>query len=309
MLHFHSFEEVELANAWATIGAFDGVHAGHQVILAPLIQEAHAAGSPAVVVTFYPHPMVVLRGIDEPFYLTSPEERAYLLGELGIDAVVTLTFDLQLAAQSAQEFMQNMQRHLGLRQLWVGNDFALGRHRQGDLPTLERLGQKMGYHLHITPEVTVSGERVSSSQIRALLKEGQAAKAARMLGRPYAIEGAVVHGDGRGRGLGIPTANLDFWPEKIIPAHGVYATWAWVQNHTERVPAVTNVGVRPTFEGHATRIEAHLLDYDQDLYDQSVRLEFLEYIRPEKRFDSVEALLEQINADTQRAREVFTNAA
>ncbi len=228
MEHLHSFEETTLKSAWATIGTFDGVHRGHQAILVPMLQAAHAAGSPAVVVTFYPHPVAVLRGISEPICLTSPDERAHLLGRLGVDVVLTLSFDRALAAWSAQEFMQRMSERLGLRQLWVGNDFALGRNRQGDIPTLRAIGQELGYTVHVTDEVVIEGERVSSSQIRSLLRGGDVRQAARLLGRPYVLEGTVAHGDGRGRDLGFPTANVDFWPEKIAPAYGVYATWTWV---------------------------------------------------------------------------------
>jgi riboflavin kinase / FMN adenylyltransferase len=314
MLHFHSFEEVTLSNAWATIGTFDGVHRGHLAILAPLVKAAHAAGNPAAVVTFYPHPVAVLRGIQDPYYLTTPDERADLLGAVGIDAVITLTFDHALAALTAEEFMQRVKRHLGLRELWVGYDFALGRNRQGDIPTLRRLGEEMGYDLRVIEEISLGGMKVSSSQIRGLLAEGKVAQAAQQLGRPYSLEGEVIHGDGRGKGLGIPTANLAVWPHKIVPAKGVYATWTWVKDsqsaEAQRVPAVTNVGVRPTFENQPElpRIEAHLLDFDHDLYDQTVKLEFLEYLRPEQRFASIDALLAQIAQDTNRAKEVFSHA-
>ena len=343
MRHFHSLEEVELKNAWATIGAFDGVHRGHQAILAPLIKEAHAAGCPAVVVTFFPHPAVVLRGARSAHYLTTPDERAALLGQVGIDAVVTLAFNPEMAALSAQQFMQLMKYHLGLRQLWVGYDFALGRNRQGDIPTLRRLGEELGYSVRVIAEVTQGGGAVSSSQVRALLREGNVGQAARLLGRPYHISGEVVHGDARGRKLGIPTANLAPWTGKIVPANGVYATWAWVpptpssadgrevaagntpaaggsweetagRAHipasSQRVAAVTSIGVNPTFENQpdSPRIEAHLLNFDRDLYGQNVTLEFLEYLRPELRFPSVEALLAQIVNDIDRAKEIFAQA-
>lgn len=316
MRHFHSLEEVELKNAWATIGAFDGVHRGHQAILAPLVAEAHAAGCPAVVVTFFPHPAVVLRSVHNPHYLSTPDERAALLGELGIDAVITLAFTSELAALTAPEFMHLLKGHLGLRQLWVGYDFALGRNRQGDIPTLRRLGEEMGYSVRVIPEITQGGASVSSSQVRALVREGNVGQAARLLGRPYRLSGEVVHGDARGRTIGIPTANLSPWPGKIVPATGVYATWAWVPAAEStlrgeiRVQAVTNIGLRPTFAGQpdAPRIEAHLLNFERDLYGQTISLEFLEHLRPEQRFPSVDALLAQIALDKERAKEVFSHA-
>jgi riboflavin kinase / FMN adenylyltransferase len=308
MEHFHSFEEASIKNAWATIGTFDGVHRGHQAILMPMVQAAHAAGNPVVVVTFFPHPVTVLRGIQEPISLTTPDERAHLLGALGVDAVITLTFDRALASLTAEEFMRMMNARLGLRQLWVGDDFALGRNRQGDIPTLRAIGDQLGYTLHVTSEVDVDGERVSSSLIRGLVRKGEVAQAARLLGRPYSLAGPVAHGDGRGRGLGFPTANVDYWPGKISPAYGVYVTWTWVDG--QRIPSVTSVGVRPTFDppGSTPRVEAFLIDYEANLYDRPVSVEFLKFLRPELRFSSVQALIDQMVLDTQNAREVLAHA-
>ncbi len=310
MLHFHSLDGLELHHTWATIGMFDGVHRGHQSILSLLVQEAHAAGSLAVVITFFPHPAVVLRGVQEPIYLTTSEERAELMGRLGVDVVVTLTFDQQLAAMSAEEFMRRASASLGLRRLLVGFDFALGRNRQGDIPTLRHLGEELGYGVQVIPEVSVDSARVSSSQIRKLVQEGSVEQAARALGRPYAIEGRVIQGDRRGRQLGFPTANLDYWPKKILPANGVYATWAWVGGsfaNSERIPSVTNIGVRPTFQGVEQRVEAHLLNFNRDLYGQPLKLEFVAFLRPEQRFSSIDALAAQISADKQRAQEILAD--
>ncbi len=315
MEHFRSLEEAgsspAMQGAWATIGTFDGVHRGHQAILKPLVDDAHSAGAPAVIVTFHPHPMVVLRGAEENFYLTCPNERARLLSALGIDAVVTLTFDRALAALSAEEFMRRVSRALALRQLWVGDDFALGRNRQGDIPTLEKLGEALGYRLRVTAEVDEIDNgraRISSSLIREMLRQGQAAQAARLLGRPYSVEGPVIHGDGRGRGLGFPTANIGYWRGKLMPAFGVYATWAWIGDR--RVASVTSVGVRPTFDltPGVPQVEAYLLDFNENLYGQTVRVDFLEFMRPELRFDSARALIDQMILDTQNAREVLAHA-
>jgi riboflavin kinase/FMN adenylyltransferase len=309
MEHLHSFEEIALQAAWATIGTFDGVHRGHHAIVSPMVEAAHAAGSPAVVVTFSPHPVAVLRGIQEPMCLTTPDERARLLEGLGIDVVLTLTFDQALAGLSAQDFMQRLSERLGLRQLWVGNDFALGRNRQGDIPTLREIGRDLGYTVHVASEIAIDGERISSSQIRNLLREGNVHQADRLLGRPYHMEGPVTHGDGRGRGLGFPTANVDYPVQKILPRYGVYATWAWVDG--QRLPSVTSLGVRPTFDSPDSkpRLEAFLIDFDKDLYGQHVRVEFLEFLRSELRFDSVQALIDQMVLDTQNAREVLAHAA
>jgi riboflavin kinase / FMN adenylyltransferase len=335
MDHFHSFEEIRRrlpaagknptapdgaflagsAGCFATIGTYDGVHRGHQAILSPLVEKAHAAGAKAVVVTFHPHPIVLLRGIDQPYYLNTPEERAQLLGDLGIDAVVTLTFDRALAGLTADEFMQQMSSALNLRELWVGSDFALGRNRQGDITALAEIGRRLGYELRIIPlagqvdEASGAEERISSSRIRELVRAGQVSRAAQMLGRPYALEGPVEHGEARGRGLGFPTANVAYWSEKITPAYGVYATWAWLG--PRRIPSVTSVGVRPTFDNPPSlpRVEAYLIDFDEDLYGKELRVEFLEFLRPELRFNSAEELIDQMILDTQNAREVLAHAA
>jgi riboflavin kinase / FMN adenylyltransferase len=305
MQHFLTLENVDLQAAFVTIGAFDGVHIGHQILLKQMVQAAHAVGSPAVVVTFFPHPLVVLRGLQTPHYLTGPEERAALLGAAGVDVVITLTFTPEFASLSAREFTSLLSRHLGMRQLWAGFNFALGRNREGDIPTLERLGVEMGFTLHILAPVTQEDAAVSSSQIRALLGSGSVATAARLLGRQYSVEGPVVHGDARGRSIGIPTANIQTWAQQIVPANGVYACWCSVAG--ERIPSVTNIGLRPTFENQSPqpRIETHLFDFHSELYGQIVRLEFVEFLRPEERFSSVEALLAQIHTDITHAKEIL----
>lgn len=305
MLHHTSLQDLHLQDAWLTIGSFDGVHKGHQAILHKLIAGAHAAGAPAVVLTFYPHPSIVLRGRSGPFYLTSPEERARLLGELGVDRVITLTFDQELASQTARQFVQAMCDHLGLRHLYVGHDFALGRGRQGDLPFLQNLGNEMGFSVNVMHPIRSQGQVISSSRIRAALLEGDVRQANAMLGRRYPVSGEVVAGDGRGRTIGIPTANLDIWPERLLPRSGVYACLAGVDGQIRR--AVVNIGVRPTFENQETlpRLEAHLLDYAGDLYGKDMTIFFVSRLRDEQRFSSFQDLVTQIHADIQRAKKIL----
>jgi riboflavin kinase / FMN adenylyltransferase len=305
MDHHYSLENLHLSNTWVTIGSFDGVHIGHQSIIAQMVSAAHTDRAQAVVITFHPHPVEVLRGDQGPFYLTTPEERADLLANLGVDATVTLKFDNTLSALDADEFIADISSHLGLRQLWLGPDFALGHNRQGTIPVLQELGLKYGYEVHVVPIINSEVGKVSSRQIRSYLQEGKVALAARMLGRPYSILGNVVRGDGRGKGIGIPTANLEVWPKRVLPAIGVYATRAYIEN--QPFPSVTNIGIRPTFENQpvTARIETHLLDFDRDLYGQSIRLEFIDMIRPEKRFPSIEALVRQIHQDIEKTREVL----
>ncbi|MDD5369220.1 MAG: bifunctional riboflavin kinase/FAD synthetase [Anaerolineaceae bacterium] len=305
MQQYASLVELNAPESWLTIGSFDGVHRGHQEILKNLVSGAHAVGAQAVVLTFYPHPSVVLRGQSGPFYLCTPEDRSQLLGEWGADVVITLPFTRELANASASDFMAGLKQKLHMSRLWVGFNFTLGRNREGDVPTLKRLGDLLGYQLEVIPPVEVDGELVSSSQIRGLLAGGNVSRAAQMLGRLYAVEGKVVPGDARGRQLGIPTANLSLWPEWMLPENGVYAGWALVDG--ERHATVINIGSRPTFEASPVpiRLEAHLLDFDQDLYNHSVRIEFVERLRNEQRFASVADLLMQIQDDIRSARGIL----
>lgn len=305
MQHHLSLEDVALEGAWVTIGSFDGVHRGHQAIINQLVHGAHAAGQPAVVVTFFPHPVVVLRGVHGPIYLTSDDERARLLADLGVDHVITHTFDQELASQTAQQFMQTLVDHLRLARLVVGFNFALGRDRQGDIPTLRQMGETLGYTVEVVAPTEINGQAISSTRIRQLITQGQVSEATQLLGRWYRLSGRVVHGDGRGHTIGIPTANLSIWPERVVPSLGVYATLASIHNH--RVPAVTNIGLRPTFETNPVlpRIESHLLDYSEDLYDMELQLDFVKFLRSEQRFSSPTALIDQIHQDILNAREVL----
>lgn len=306
MIHYSSIEEVTLQESWLTIGVFDGVHRGHQEILRHLTEGAHTHAVPAVALTFWPHPAVVLGKRDDLKCLTTPEERAQLLGDCGVDVVITQPFTPELANLSARDFMRLVSEHLGLRSLWTGYDFALGRGREGTAEHLTALGKEFGYHVHTLSAVQNGGHTLSSSLIRQRIAAGQVESAAQALGRYYALSGTVVHGDGRGRKINIPTANIDYPRSKIIPANGVYATWAWVGG--ERIPAATNIGINPTFTPNkqTPNVEAHLLGFDRDLYGQMVRLEFVRRLRDELKFSSVEALLEQIRADIRQTREILS---
>ncbi|HEX9616886.1 MAG TPA: bifunctional riboflavin kinase/FAD synthetase [Anaerolineales bacterium] len=307
MPHYRSLEGIHLNNSWLTIGSFDGVHLGHQAIVKRLAQGAHEAGSQAVVLTFYPHPAVVLGKRKDPFYLTASDERADLLEAYGADVVITNPFDRAVAATSASDFIQKLKANLGLAHLLVGPDFALGRNREGDVPTLRKLGETFGYTLEIMPPVEAGGEVVSSSRIRALLAGGKVGMAARLLGRPYRVGGQVITGDGRGRSIGIPTANLDVWTERALPKAGVYVCRAIIDGKPWR--AVTNVGVRPTFESEPVppRVETHILDFLDPIYGRQIQLDFLARLRDEQRFPSVQALVEQIHRDIRETREYFAN--
>jgi riboflavin kinase/FMN adenylyltransferase len=307
MQHFWSLDEVQVTDTWLTIGSFDGVHLGHQSVVSKLVAGAHTIGAPAVVLTFYPHPSIVLRGYNYPFYLTTPNEKARLLGESGVDVIITHPFNKQVANTTAAEFMHGLHQHLNILHLYVGYDFALGKDRQGDIATLKDLGEKYDYTVEQMEPLIIDGDTVSSSRIRFLLGAGQVDKAAELLGRNFTIEGKVELGDRRGILLGFPTANLDIWPAQAIPAAGVYVCRAEVRG--KKWGAVTNIGVRPTFEFQPVppRVETHILDFDQDIYGENLRLEFITRLRGEQRFADVDALKEQINKDSQAAREMLAS--
>ena len=306
MQQYKSLDAIRLQNAWLTIGIFDGVHRGHQEILHLLISGAHTAGEPAVVLTFSPHPAVVLGGKSDFKYLTTLEERAELLGSYGVDMVITQTFDRALADQSAEAFMQQLSKTLGLRALVIGYDTALGRGREANAARLAVIGQEQGFSVQVVPALTDAAGVISSTRIRRAVLAGNVAEAAAELGRPFSITGPVVHGDGRGHTINIPTANISIPADQIMPAYGIYACRAWVNG--QPYLAATSLGVRPTFYGDqlpAPTIEAHLLDFRQDLYGQKVKLEFMEYLRPEEKYDSVGALLEQIQKDIEKTRAIL----
>jgi len=305
MQHYWSLDDVQLTDTWLTIGSFDGVHRGHQSVVSKLVAGAHEYGAPAVVLTFYPHPSTILRGYDYAFYLTTPEERARLLGDFGVDVVITHPFNQQVANMSARDFMLRLDQHLKIQHLQVGYDFALGKDRQGNVEMLRKLGDELDYSLRQIGPLVLDGDTVSSSRIRFLLGAGQVDKAGDLLGRNFSIEGKIEHGDRRGVTLGFPTANLAVWSAQAIPAAGVYVCRAEFAGETWG--AVTNIGVRPTFESEpvSPRVEAHLLDFDQDIYGENLRLEFIARLRGEIRFPNVEALVEQIQADSQSARKLL----
>jgi len=304
MHQYNSLDTIRLHNVWLTIGIFDGVHRGHQEILNLLVSEAHAAGEPAVVLTFTPHPAVFLGGRSDFKYLTTPEERIDLLGSFGVDSVISQTFDRTLADQTAAAFMRQLSQVLELRQLVIGYDTALGRGREADATRLTEIGKELGYSVQVVPALTDANGVISSTRIRSAILAGNVSAAASDLGRPFSITGPVIHGDGRGHTINIPTANIQIPADKIMPAFGIYACRAWVNGQPHL--AATSIGVRPTFYGDnlpTPTVEAHLLDFNQDLYGQAVKLEFIKYLRPEQKYDSVDALLEQIRKDIAQTRD------
>jgi riboflavin kinase/FMN adenylyltransferase len=293
--------------AWVTIGSFDGVHLGHQAIISKLVEESHQNGDISIVVTFFPHPVRVLRDNKDPYYLTSPEEKNQLLRTLGVDSILTLRFNHSLASKSADSFIRILHEQLKFSCLLIGYDFRLGANRSGDIHTLSELGKELGYCVKAIEPFTKTSQAVSSSSIRELIQSGDVATANEWLGRPYSVQGKIIHGDGRGKHIGLPTANLNIWQEKLLPGVGVYAAFADLEN--SRYLSVVNIGNRPTFyeQPFQQTVEAHLLDFDQDIYEQNLRLSFIQRIRPEIKFDSAQKLMNQINQDIQLSREVLTH--
>ena len=294
----------ERVPTFVAVGSFDGVHLGHQAVLQAMISEAKALGARTAVLTFFPHPQRVIQKMTEPYYLGTLDERVALLGNLGIDLIITHPFNDTVRQTRAATFVDELCRYLDMRQMWGGN-FALGYQREGDIPFLRKLGEERGYSVQqVEAMVPWQGERVSSSRIRRSLLEGDLAEVNGCLGRPYSVSGTVVEGKKLGRTIGFPTANVDFWEEQLLPTNGVYATYAWLGE--ERHLAATNVGVRPTVNGSAVTVEAHLLDFDADIYGRTLRLEFIDRIRPEMKFAGLEALKAQIAADVAKVQNILT---
>ncbi len=293
------------AQSAVTIGTFDGVHRGHQYVVKRLVDRAKERGLRSVVITFHPNPRAVLRPESATGELSSLAERVSLLESLGVDVVAPLTFDLELAQLRAHEFTTLLTHDLGLKHLLIGPDFALGNRREGTPELLSEIGRGAGFSVELLDSLTDgSPNRVSSSAIRRALNTGDVEGAERMLGRPYSVVGRVVRGYGRGREIGFPTANIAVLPPRVVPSDGVYVTTVVVDG--EPHPAATNVGNNPTFDNADRTVEAFILDFDRDIYDQDVHLRFLKRLRGEERFESVSDLVVQIERDVAETRAAFS---
>jgi riboflavin kinase/FMN adenylyltransferase len=293
-------EVADRGPTFLTIGVFDGVHLGHQKLLKSMVSAARIKGARPAVLTFYPHPSKIIRGREGRLYLSTLEERVALLAEQGITLIVAQTFDEEVRRTRAADFVDRLCHYLNMKELW-GGGFSLGYNREGDLSLLRQLGLEKGFAVHhFEALVKWGGELVSSSRIRAALSEGNAEEVAGCLGRPYSLSGTVVRGDGRGRQIGIPTANLSVWDELMLPAQGVYAAYARVQG--QEYLAATNIGYRPTVNGRDLTVEAHLLDFDADIYGMELGLDFVARIRDEQKFSGLDALLAQIHDDIDQVR-------
>jgi riboflavin kinase / FMN adenylyltransferase len=282
------------------LGAFDGVHLGHRAILGTALTRARAAGLEAVACTFDPHPMEVLQPDRAPRPITTLDERLALIGETGVDAVVVLAFTRALASIEPEAFVKDvLLGRLRAREVVVGYNHRFGRGARGDARLLQDLAARIGFQAHVVPPMTVDGAAVSSTEIRAALQRGDVTTAARDLGRPYAIAGQVTAGAGRGRTLGVPTANIES-DRPVLVARGVYRGRTHLDGGSHA--SVVNVGVRPTFGETTLAVEAHLLDFTGDLYGRRVRLDLLDRLRDEMRFPSVDELKAQIARDIAAVR-------
>jgi riboflavin kinase / FMN adenylyltransferase len=292
-----------------TIGTFDGVHRGHWQVLQTLVGEAQRRGLRSVLVTFEPHPLAVVRPADAPELLTSQAEKIEALAQFGIDHAVILRFDRALAAMPPRQFVTEvLMARFDIRCLVMGYDHGFGRGRSGDAATLRVLGDEIGFDVVVVPPRELGHTPISSTRIRQALAEGDVAFAAGALGRPYALRGRVVHGDGRGRALGFPTANLELdEPRKVLPADGIYAVRAFAARN--RYDALLHLGGRPTFGDHTPVVEVHLLDFDGDLYGCQLAVQLCARIRPLEHFTAVPDLVRAMERDRGDGLALFSGGA
>jgi riboflavin kinase/FMN adenylyltransferase len=286
-----------------TIGTFDGLHRGHLALLEQLKEAAQKLQAQTAVITFHPRPKTVLAPhLANNDYLTTSEERIALLRKLGLDVLILIPFTLEFARTTAYDFIKMVVEHINLVEFWAGHDFALGKNREGNLEKLTALGREFNYTVHEVAPLLIDGKVVSSTEIRQLLLAGEIRQAARLLGRHPSVSGKIVQGVQRGRTIGFPTANLVTPPERLIPANGVYATLAQHSgSNSQCYASVTNIGVRPSFEEDVRMVETHIFDFSENIYGQSLTLEFVERLRPEKKFDNINELVTQITDDVQQA--------
>jgi riboflavin kinase/FMN adenylyltransferase len=286
-----------------TIGAFDGVHRGHQYLIRSVVERARALDFDAMVLTFDPRPVVVLRPGNQQ--LTDGAEKARVVGAIGPDVLIVLPFTRETSQVSAHEFIGRLLDHINIAELWTGADFAFGHNREGTVEFLIRAGQARGFAVHVVARQSLEGEPMSSTRARELVVTGDMRGAAGVLGHYAGITGTVAHGEHRGSELGYPTANVQSPATQIIPATGIYAGYLRVDG--ERFPAAISVGTNPTFGGESLTVEAYILDFDGDLYGRSVAVDFVEKVRDERTFDSVDALLAEMARDVGRVRTILAS--
>ncbi len=290
-----------------TIGVFDGVHLGHKHLLSKLLEEAAPKNLLPGVVTFHQHPEELLSRRTRLPFLTDIEERINLLKNEGVDIIIPLSFTAELAQLKARQFVSLLQKHLGMRGLVIGADFALGKGREGDTGTLQKLRQEMNFSVTVVPPLVMNGEVVSSTAIRKALAAGDISKVQELAGRPFSLHGKVVTGAGRGAGLGFPTANMEISPEHALPPDGVYAGWAHIDGKAYQ--SMANIGKCPTFGGGKCTVEVYLVDYRGDLYGRELKVDIIARLRDEKKFDTVDELKKQVADDVRRGKALLKATA
>lgn len=305
---FHGTDNAEIQRPTVlTLGVFDGLHLGHQLIMKTVVERAREVGAVPTVITFDPHPRAVLHPESAPPLLQTFDQKIEGFGVLGIEQTIVVRFTKEFSNVSAADFINDVvMDRLHTREVYLGKGFAFGHNREGNIELLKRLGGELGFIAGEVPEVKFRNQRVSSSKIRGLLARGQVNLARRMLGRPYGVEGRVERGSERGHKLGFPTANLH--PHnRVIPRNGVYVTGTLIEGHWRR--SVTNIGLRPTFgDASEPSVETFVLNWDGDLYGDVVRVRFLYRLRDERKFSSVDELTKQIKTDVVRAEHYFEHA-
>ena len=285
------------------LGNFDGVHVGHQTILKVALERAHATGGSALAVTFDPLPAKVLNPNRAPRLILTPDDKHELLRSFGLRGVIVLTFSRELSMVSPEDFVREyLCRRIGARIVVVGHNVSFGHARAGNADLMQRLGRELGFETTVVGPVERDGIVVSSTQVRQLISTGEMKRAAALLGRPHFVRGSVEHGRERGRTIGFPTANIRSSTE-CLPADGVYATRIVLEESS--YPSITNIGMRPTFGEPQRTIETHIFNFDRDIYGREVKLEIAERIRPERKFESAQALAAQISTDLRRAKEIL----
>ena len=299
---YRSLEQVQFdPNSAITVGTFDGLHRGHQAILHGLKQEAQSRQGSTTVVTFDPHPQLVLQRPDKPpvQILTTTEEKIALLRDEKIDRIVIIPFTLEFSRTPSEIFVRNvLLRRIGMQAMVIGYDHGFGKNREGDFATLERLGKELNFAVHEVPPYEINGVTASSTRVREALLRGEVAMAANYLGRPYAWGGTVIKGEGRGKTLGFPTANLlPVEGKKLAPANGVYAVWVDGEKLGAKQRGMMNIGHRPTFGNLTRSFEVHLLNFSGDLYGATLKVYFAARLRNEQKFDSPQALAAQLERD------------
>ncbi|HYN24384.1 MAG TPA: bifunctional riboflavin kinase/FAD synthetase [Pyrinomonadaceae bacterium] len=305
---FHGTDNADIQRPTVlTLGVFDGLHLGHQLIMRTVVERSRAVGAVPTAITFDPHPRAVLHPQTSPPLLQTLDQKVEGFGVLGIEQTIVVRFTEEFSKIPAEDFLQDVvMDRLHAREVYLGRGFAFGHNREGNIELLRQVSKELGFVAGEVPEVGLGNQRVSSSKIRALLTHGKVNLARRMLGRPYGVEGRVERGNQRGHLLGFPTANLR--PQnRVIPAHGVYVTGTLIEGQWRR--SVTNVGTRPTFEsGSEPSVETFVMNWTGDLYGDVIRVRFLYRLRTEQKFESLEALKAQITKDVDRAQNYFERA-